>query len=394
MNIKNLKYEDFIKKIVEETRGLQRESGYEIHHIQPRSLGGSNDSSNLVKLTCFEHVIAHYILARDTHTPEMYAAFNMMSSKNFNEENIRNLTEDDLREIAEVLKEAKDFCRKIGSSWVNDPALVKKQKEGIKRFREENPEKFLQNENSRIEAIKNWWASPKNKESRSGDNSPIRKNPDLYKRISKNNKDRWDPNSPEYNKYSNYRETVFSRLKALSSNSEIREKRRASAIAYFSEHPEARENQSKIHKELWKDPKYRQHMMKVSIKGRKAFTDGKRDILLKDGDDIPEGFTQGSIKQNYKWFTNGENNTLAKDCPDGYSEGRIMPSTMRREKDLKDNAENANTLYDELKYKVNIPLTNLRNKIRMNKISAEEADIIKEEIEATREEILERYGRI
>ena len=37
---------------------------FEVHHIVPKSLGGSNDKSNLVKLTAREHFIAHCLLAR------------------------------------------------------------------------------------------------------------------------------------------------------------------------------------------------------------------------------------------------------------------------------------------------------------------------------------------
>jgi len=48
-------------------RGRQRaitadDNTYERHHILPRSLGGSNDPQNLVKLTVREHYIAHRLL--------------------------------------------------------------------------------------------------------------------------------------------------------------------------------------------------------------------------------------------------------------------------------------------------------------------------------------------
>jgi 5-methylcytosine-specific restriction endonuclease McrA len=37
--------------------------GYkEIHHILPKSLGGSNDKSNLVELTAREHYIVHMLI--------------------------------------------------------------------------------------------------------------------------------------------------------------------------------------------------------------------------------------------------------------------------------------------------------------------------------------------
>ena len=54
-------YDDLIAK------GQTRQSidGYkERHHITPKSLGGSNDPSNLVDLTAREHFIAHFLLAK------------------------------------------------------------------------------------------------------------------------------------------------------------------------------------------------------------------------------------------------------------------------------------------------------------------------------------------
>lgn len=37
---------------------------YEIHHIVPKCLGGSNESTNLVKLTPEEHFVAHQLLVK------------------------------------------------------------------------------------------------------------------------------------------------------------------------------------------------------------------------------------------------------------------------------------------------------------------------------------------
>lgn len=40
-------------------------NGYaEVHHIVPRSLGGTDDADNLIRLTARQHFIAHWILAR------------------------------------------------------------------------------------------------------------------------------------------------------------------------------------------------------------------------------------------------------------------------------------------------------------------------------------------
>lgn len=37
---------------------------FEKHHIIPKSLGGSNEQNNLVRLTYREHYIAHWLLTK------------------------------------------------------------------------------------------------------------------------------------------------------------------------------------------------------------------------------------------------------------------------------------------------------------------------------------------
>lgn len=44
----------------------------ESHHIIPRSLGGSNDAQNLVRLTVREHFIAHCLLFKMGFTTQIY----------------------------------------------------------------------------------------------------------------------------------------------------------------------------------------------------------------------------------------------------------------------------------------------------------------------------------
>lgn len=58
MNYKKV-YEDLINR-AKERKDL--ETYFEIHHIIPKSVGGSNDEDNLVKLTLREHYLAHELL--------------------------------------------------------------------------------------------------------------------------------------------------------------------------------------------------------------------------------------------------------------------------------------------------------------------------------------------
>lgn len=54
-------------RLIERAKTRSNLSGYvERHHIVPRSLGGSDDPSNIVILTAKEHYIAHRLLAKFT----------------------------------------------------------------------------------------------------------------------------------------------------------------------------------------------------------------------------------------------------------------------------------------------------------------------------------------
>lgn len=57
-------------------------NGYvERHHILPKALGGTDDSSNLVALTAREHFVAHVLLAK-IHGGSMWHAVTIMSKDN------------------------------------------------------------------------------------------------------------------------------------------------------------------------------------------------------------------------------------------------------------------------------------------------------------------------
>ena len=61
------------------------EGYYELHHIIPRSHGGSDDSSNLIYLSARCHYLAHWLLLKIHQDVYMTHAFHMMSnSKRYN----------------------------------------------------------------------------------------------------------------------------------------------------------------------------------------------------------------------------------------------------------------------------------------------------------------------
>ena len=73
-------YDNLIKKRLENPPTEK----FEQHHIVPKSLGGSNDKENIVKLTLREHYIAHLLLCRIHRKTQNYypmlRALNMMKA--------------------------------------------------------------------------------------------------------------------------------------------------------------------------------------------------------------------------------------------------------------------------------------------------------------------------
>lgn len=56
-------YNDLIKNALKRTE-YSEDSYYEVHHIIPKCMGGSNKKTNLVKLTAREHFVAHALLVK------------------------------------------------------------------------------------------------------------------------------------------------------------------------------------------------------------------------------------------------------------------------------------------------------------------------------------------
>ena len=60
-----MNYRRIYNDLIENRQQNPITEGYsENHHILPRSLGGSNNLDNLVKLSAREHFICHYLLAK------------------------------------------------------------------------------------------------------------------------------------------------------------------------------------------------------------------------------------------------------------------------------------------------------------------------------------------
>lgn len=78
-----MNYEKIYYDLVLSAKLYPKESDYyENHHIKPRSMGGSDDESNLVKFTGRQHYIAHWLLYKIHRNWKMAYAWRMMNVKN------------------------------------------------------------------------------------------------------------------------------------------------------------------------------------------------------------------------------------------------------------------------------------------------------------------------
>jgi len=62
------KYQEWYNSLISNAKNRSIEGYTEKHHIIPKSMGGSNDLDNLVKLTAREHFIAHVLLTKFTES--------------------------------------------------------------------------------------------------------------------------------------------------------------------------------------------------------------------------------------------------------------------------------------------------------------------------------------
>lgn len=82
-------------------RGLNKETGFHIHHIVPKSMGGEDSKENLVKLSYKEHLFAHLLLAKTLISPHMICAYSFMKRNDY------HWTEEMSEVLGQLISEAK-----------------------------------------------------------------------------------------------------------------------------------------------------------------------------------------------------------------------------------------------------------------------------------------------
>lgn len=121
------RYVKFITSRIELSKTRGDVEGH-IHHIVPRSWGGTNAKSNLVKLTYKEHIIAHHLLYY-TEDPKMIMAFYSMANIFHNSEIKYNLT---VQQYQLLCEQARPLQGEIQKAKMANPEIRQKISDSLK----------------------------------------------------------------------------------------------------------------------------------------------------------------------------------------------------------------------------------------------------------------------
>ena len=123
------RYNNFIESLKD-----QEVSGvYEKHHIVPKSMGGTDDATNLIKLTPRQHYIAHWMLWK-AYGGKMAQAFHFMNHHP-NYKKINSKLYEQLR------KDAVQYVSSINTGRKIDQEERKLMSLRLKKYFQENPDK-------------------------------------------------------------------------------------------------------------------------------------------------------------------------------------------------------------------------------------------------------------
>lgn len=114
----NNKYKKWYDSIIQNAKSKDRNLDYfEIHHIVPRSLGGSDDILNVVKLSAREHFICHFLLTKFTsgqnYQKMIYACQGMRRSRKYQHRYINSRLYESIKKEAALIQSKKFKGKKL-----------------------------------------------------------------------------------------------------------------------------------------------------------------------------------------------------------------------------------------------------------------------------------------
>lgn len=128
------KYKKWYQDITDRGKNRKLNTYTESHHILPRSLGGSDDSSNITQLTAREHFICHWLLIKiykdgDEHW-KMLNALRIMKAENKNQSRYETKI---TSRVYEYLKEEYSKIQSVKMLGENNPMYGKMPSEEIRQ---------------------------------------------------------------------------------------------------------------------------------------------------------------------------------------------------------------------------------------------------------------------
>lgn len=130
-------YRKLYNQIVENRKNNRYDGYTETHHIIPKCLGGSDEPKNLVKLSCREHFICHYLLTKiyrqgSNEWHKMIHAFIPMKSASMKQERYFNsrLYESVRNNFSEIMKKNQSGKKnsQYGKRWIHNKLTQESKK--------------------------------------------------------------------------------------------------------------------------------------------------------------------------------------------------------------------------------------------------------------------------
>ena len=251
-------YKDFISHFeVYPTWSAAQAKGYEAHHIVPRSMQSEPDE-RCVRLTSFQHLYAHYLLALEDNRAAV--VFALMVNLNF----------DKLSELDKITLEQLEDWARLREEGRSNPDYVKAVSEKTKMYWSKDGVK-----EHHSKKMKQFYSDPENRQMISDSLCQMyEEHPELRELQSERSRQRWSD--------ANYKERMKKKAKETWSKEDLRQKVSESIKIYYSEE-ENKQKQVDKSKEYWSSVEARKH--------------------------------QADIIKATKWWNNGHVNTRSKECP-------------------------------------------------------------------------------
>ena len=306
----NMDYKKVYNQLIEYAKQNPPTKYKEQHHIVPKAEGGSDDKSNLVRLSARQHYIAHLLLAKIYDDVKMHRAVLMMQS--ISKCHKRNFKFNS--RLYEAIR--KEYSKKISGenhwnygkpAWNKGITLSDEHKEKIRKALTGRHLQESTKEKLRSKTHTNEWKT-KMSEKMSGKNNQFYNHTHSEKTRKKISKNISGENHPNFGKHLS-KETCerISKANIGKRRSQEQKKRISEATkAAFTEEVRAK--------------------MSASLKGRKVWNKGVHGYhTSKKGTHLSEE-VKAKISNTItgsKWYNNGVIERQAKECPEGFVPGRL-----------------------------------------------------------------------